>query len=347
LTFGAVVLVVTLAAVTNLGNLFGTTETLYKGAISPVTLNVKLQDQIASAKAQRYLPSVVTSISGLGNDFPDWWYNKGCFVKFGNNSPLGGRPSTCYWGDKTAKKTIVLFGDSNAYMWMEMLHRLGVREHYRVELLARAGCEVANIPMWDDSIQGPGRNCTLFRQWALRHIQATHPFAVLVADYEYGTKRDYSATNIAPTTYTNALKDTIRVIKASRAKAIFIQTPPPIYQVPTTCLSVHSGNIQSCGVSTTCLVTNPPSGGSCRFPSGTDRTFTYERLDEYAVESAGGDFLSDRSWFCESGWCPPVINHMIVYRDQFHISASYANFLNRVFGYKLDGFGIPPQLSAN
>jgi hypothetical protein len=50
-----------------------------------------------------------------------------------------------------------------------------------------------------------------------------------------------------------------------------------------------------------------------------------------ATEAAGGTFLNTLGWFCFQHQCPTVIGNTIAYRDDSHVSVTYALQLRELF----------------
>lgn len=48
--------------------------------------------------------------------------------------------STCAFGDKTASKTVFLFGDSQAQMWVPAFNVAGTMLHWKIVFVAKDGC---------------------------------------------------------------------------------------------------------------------------------------------------------------------------------------------------------------
>jgi hypothetical protein len=52
------------------------------------------------------------------------------------------------------------------------------------------------------------------------------------------------------------------------------------------------------------------------------------RDEEATVRAAGGYYLDTLWWFCsEFSTCPPIVDNVLVYRDDNHLTATYAGFL--------------------
>ena len=63
--------------------------------------------------------------------------------------------------------------------------------------------------------------------------------------------------------------------------------------------------------------------------------------------AAGAGYINTQPWFCFDLTCADIVDNLLVYRDDNHITATYASWLTPVIGADLedetDGlFGTPP-----
>jgi hypothetical protein len=54
-----------------------------------------------------------------------------------------------------------------------------------------------------------------------------------------------------------------------------------------------------------------------------------------AAADAGAAYVSTAEWFCLDGYCPTVLGELLSYRDQNHVSDTYARYLTEVLGQRL------------
>jgi SGNH domain (fused to AT3 domains) len=75
-----------------------------------------------------------------------------------------------------------------------------------------------------------------------------------------------------------------------------------------------------------CLLGRGATLGSCAFRVTPDELATYSSLQREA-KAAGIGYVRTVQWFCARGLSPTVIGTIITYRDQTHITATYARML--------------------
>ena len=85
----------------------------------------------------------------------------------------------CREGDSTATRTVVLYGDSHAGMWLPPLDLLGRVNGFRVVPLMKMGCAPFDVVQLHRGLPHP--TCDPFRTWALREMRDLQPDVILVA----------------------------------------------------------------------------------------------------------------------------------------------------------------------
>jgi len=69
--------------------------------------------------------------------------------------------------------------------------------------------------------------------------------------------------------------------------------------------------------------------------------------EEAVAAAAGAGYVNTQPWFCFDLTCTVIVNNILVYRDDNHITATYASWLTPVIGADLEVethglFGTPP-----
>jgi hypothetical protein len=65
----------------------------------------------------------------------------------------------------------------------------------------------------------------------------------------------------------------------------------------------------------------------CRQPLHNVINQLGEAAEAITTTKAGGYYVDVQPWFCTSITCPMIIGNLEVFRDDNHITATYANFL--------------------
>jgi hypothetical protein len=231
-----------------------------------------------------------------------------------NTSQPTSHPVDCVYGDRTARKTVVLFGDSHAAMWLPGLDVAARRARIKAILMSRPGCPAPAVHIWNLENQSPDRGCDIWRSWAIAHIKQLHP-AMLVVTSLYFYPLDFSRSLITDREWDSGLSATLANLRSGSARAVVLGDIPYMSQSPPDCLAAHSGDIGACATSEPRAVLKAHDDGE----SATAR-------------AAGAAYVNVTPWFCAQEICPSVVGTIAAYRDKAHISATYSRWLGVALG---------------
>ena len=221
----------------------------------------------------------------------------------------------CLFGDLSARRTIVLFGDSHARMWLPALVPYAKSSHFKVVLLWLSGCPAAAVSVWNLTTGVPFATCDTWRTSTIALIDTLRPALVLIASH---TTRVY--TSKGPTkVFTSAQWEkgdeaTIRALKNGRTKIALIGDIVGLTLDVPTCLAAHPTAVR------TCSVANPNPA--------VPRFYKAEAL---AAKATHVTYLNPIPWLCTKK-CSTVIGHFLVYTNNNHICLVFAEYLSTVFG---------------
>jgi hypothetical protein len=105
------------------------------------------------------------------------------------------------------------------------------------------------------------------------------------------------------------LQGTVNALTSRNITPILMEdTPYPGQDVPT-CLSRHYTNVHLCSASI----------------GNGYRPDMFEMMNDF--DAAGVNVLWVRDWFCTLTACPTVVGNLLVYRDDNHMTVSYASYI--------------------
>jgi SGNH domain (fused to AT3 domains) len=222
----------------------------------------------------------------------------------------------CVFGDTSSKRTVVLFGDSHAHMWLPAIAPDALAAKMRLVLLWKPGCPADDVSVWFVNLEMVDKSCNAFRAKSIADIQHLHPAVVLMASRTSdvpvaGNTLDVDAT------WTSAAEATINALQSSTTKVAIIQDITIFNSELPHCLRVNSTAVQRCSA-----------------PSPNPRTRPRFTDEQAAAASTGALYVLTQKWLCTSV-CSPVIGKMVAYFNNEHISATYSEFLSRVLGKEL------------
>jgi hypothetical protein len=221
----------------------------------------------------------------------------------------------CVFGDLAARRTIVLFGDSHARMWLPALVPYAKSSHFKVVLLWLSGCPAATVSVWNLTTGVPFTTCDTWRTNTIALIDTMRPALVLVASH---TTRVYTSkgptTVFTPAQWEKGDKATIRALEKGRTKVALIGDIIGLTLDVPTCLAAHPTEVQACSVANP----NPAVPG-------------FYKAEALAAKATHVPYLNPIPWLCTKT-CSTVIGHFLVYTNNNHITFVFAEYLSTVFG---------------
>lgn len=243
-------------------------------------------------------------------------YTDGCHLDFAPTVPR-----QCVFGDPASHTTIVLFGDSKAGQWFPALERLAVAHRWRLVSITKSACTVADVSVWNTAAGRVYRECSRWRANALARIAAERPSLVVVSDDRfYELAINGAAVPVAQDVglWDAGLARTLTRLLAVAGSVVLIgDTPRSRVDVPV-CLAAHRTNARACAT-----------------PAGQAIDQGWLAADRATAASAGAQFIDPSAWVCPSDPCPPIIGHLLVYRERDHLTAAFAASLAPVLASDL------------
>ncbi len=237
-------------------------------------------------------------------------YDRGCQADF-----LSVDVPACVMGKKSARTTMVVFGDSHAAAWAPALDMVAVDRGWRMIPITKAGCPAADFPVFNPNLERPYPECAQWQDNALARIRSLQPELVVVAnraDYHVASA-DGESVRLADSA--QAVADgTARMLlrlQALGTRVVFLRDPPkPGFDVPA-CVSKHRDDYAACDL---------------------PRSKVVERDDPLlaAAHGVGGvDLIDLTETLCPASadTCPVVQGNILRYRDSNHLTATYARSL--------------------
>jgi peptidoglycan/LPS O-acetylase OafA/YrhL len=258
---------------------------------------------IVDAASMTGLPGNLTpSLERAISDMPIIYRNN-CHAGF---SAL--RPKKCVFGDKTSSVVIGLYGDSHAAQWFPAFEKVAIKRKWKLITYTKRGCPPAEIPTFSSVLGKVYKECAPWRRNVLDQMVADGVQVVFVAYFE----RLLSASTRKPMwqkEWREGLQGTVTELESRGIKPVLMQdTPYPGQDVPT-CLSRSYTEIQEC--------------------SPNMRTAYRDDMNQMMVDfdRTGQQVLWVRNWFCITTSCPTVVGSVLVYRDDNHMTVTFASLI--------------------
>ncbi len=306
----------------------GAENTTNPAAAAAQSLTNQVQTDVAQSVGTQDVPANLTpTLADAASDEAAPFVD-GCFNSFTDNSV-----NACNYGDVSAppSKTVVLFGDSHALMWFPAFDSLANEYGWHLIAQSKATCPPIDITVYSPDLGGWYTGCNQWRAAVVARIQALHPALVVIGfSREYGIPDDRVVVDGAA--WIQGLSSMMTTLRATGAQVVLMgDVPYPQSGLVPDCLSAHLTDATACTMPKQYPYFNPSGVGQ----------------EEAAAAAAGAGYIDTQPWFCAGNTCAVIVNNILVYRDDNHITDTYASWLTPVIGADLEVatkglFGTPP-----
>ena len=223
------------------------------------------------------------------------------------------QPRDCTFGDSAGAITVALVGDSHTSQWFPAVERIAVERGWRLVTFTKYDCRFMDIRMYSAILKREYTECPTWREIVIGRLQALQPQLVIV-----GVSRFPAVINQADDDAVRQGELLARVLAQVPGKiAILVDTPRFPFDVPG-CLSGHAGDVRACAVA-----------------RATAFLSRHRILERTAAKIAGASLIDLSDTICPWDSCPVVLNGMIEYRDNHHLTATFAASLAEAFAATL------------
>ncbi|MEX1141670.1 MAG: SGNH hydrolase domain-containing protein [Thermoleophilaceae bacterium] len=226
-------------------------------------------------------------------------YDDGCMI-----DQREMRWPTCVYGKRKSRKTVVLFGDSQAMQWFPPLRRLARRHGWRLIGRTRAGCPPAAVNF--------ASRCNKWRKETLRRIERHDRPDVVVTGtgvvYEVIEGGRRLGLKASRRIQRKGLARTLRRLRRTGAKVRVMKTLSWAPFDAVACVEKRMKRLRRCA-----------------FDRKQPMNAVFEARATKRVK--GAKLIDARDRICLPRICPAVIDGMLVYRDPKHLSATFARSL--------------------
>jgi hypothetical protein len=215
----------------------------------------------------------------------------------------------CTYGDPTGKRLLVIFGNSYAGMWLTSIRYAAARAGWRVRIYYDPGCPAPDLTFYASGV--PDYGCNKFRTAAIKAIRTLHPAMVVVASPSLSqlVGKDAIATSAQ---WETGYSETLSLLKMTGTQLVLMGDIPILAEDDATCLAAHESNVKG-----------------CMTPIAQAETGVYLSAEEQAAAANGALYVPTTQWMCAQ-LCVPIVGHIRVYNDRYHMSATYAKYLSGV-----------------
>jgi len=220
----------------------------------------------------------------------------------------------CEGGDPDGEVTVVLTGDSHAGQWWPALDAAGKDRGWKLYIVGKNGCPLANVEITKASGAEPWPECAQWQHDAVGAVLKLKPDLVVFAN----AAQAYRSTKVSMREgflekWGVGVETTISRLAAD-APVLMLGESPTLSADPETCLSENMHDVAACSTPIKRAV-NPD----------------IQALNKQVASAAGAAYFDPTNLLCTST-CPMMTYNMIMYRDAGHLSATYSASLAPVVG---------------
>ncbi len=205
-------------------------------------------------------------------------------------------------------------------MWFPAIEHLASEKHDALVVMAKATCPPIDITIFSPELGRAYTECNEWHAAELQRMTALRPAVVILGfSREYGIADDHVVVD-GPA-WLSGLDEMITTVERDTGARVVLlgDDPYPQQSVPD-CLSQHLDDTPACAIPKHYPYYNP--GGIAE--------------EEAVAASTGAGYVDTDPWFCISSTCSVIMGNVLIYRDDNHITATYANWLTPVIGAHLN-----------
>lgn len=227
----------------------------------------------------------------------------------------------CPSGDTKATTTVVIYGDSHAAQWLKPLSAMAKQHHIKLIPLTKAGCMPADVHLRYKGIAYD--QCDTYRTWAMQQIKQIKPKLVILSGLLDTPILDPDTGKEMPGAKgTKLFKDgaarTLEKLHSLTDEVDIISDQSRLPKDAGTCLGSRTANLSTCA------------------ESPDKVTVARDAVWKSTAAKHGADYINMQPWECHDDVCPIVVDGTIVYRDDHHLTTTYAERLRPVLAEKID-----------
>lgn len=219
----------------------------------------------------------------------------------------------CASGDTGSSTTVALIGDSHAAMWEPALQSVAQQHGWRLETMAKVTCPLMKLPIVSPYLGREFTECKQWRAGVLARVQQERP-ALVVLDMvrRYGADFGFVSYDRA---WLDGLTTLVSQLRGTGARVLVLGPVPDPHSTVPTCLSAHMDDAAACSPD--------------RAKAVNDKGVAAEYA---AVQAGGGQYVDLTEFFCTDRRCPVIVGNTLVFFDDNHITAEYAQLMSPILG---------------
>ncbi len=282
-----------------------TTTTVVTGPPTPISMaGVVAPQPIIDALKTKVVPDNLTpSLSGAVND-TSIIYENDCHQFFKKTLKPG-----CVFGDPKGTTTVALFGDSHTAQWFVTLNEIAKARHWKLLSLTQGGCPVIEVLTYNRLNKSVYKHCQPWREAVFKYMREQNVDVVVMSQYvRYQDAK--SGLIVTPDQWRVGLNALYSRLQADGITPVMFADTPDPPGVPAACLYRNRKAVQNCTAK----------------EENTTLPDVMTTIEEVSTDH-GVSAVFPARWLCYEGKCPVVLGNILMYRDDNHISNTFAKWL--------------------
>jgi hypothetical protein len=252
--------------------------------------------------------SIRPSLGKAATDYEQPWHDN-CLGWQGTTSPVVS--SRCIYGNPNGTYTVAMVGDSHASALFPGVNAVAKAHGWKLIPYLKIDCSFLDFTdlMWFGPPMTTYPQCMTWNTVVLGRLQKSPPDLIIISMSRWIFTNSNAEENVSA--QSNSLIRMIRKLPSS-SKVVIIQDPPlPTAEKVPDCLSTYLSDWRKCAYTRT---------------RGFGSAMGSRELA--ASKATGAGLINLTSAVCPgTGNCPVVINGMIAWRDEHHLTATFATSL--------------------
>ncbi|MFD5601036.1 acyltransferase family protein [Leucobacter sp. NPDC058333] len=262
-------------------------------------------DQSAGVVSDTVPGGFVPSAVAARDDNPIVYAN-GCHADQGKTVDPG-----CTLGAADGDVTIALVGDSHAANWVPALDAVAQEQGWRLRVFTKSSCAFANIMIAGGNGK-PYVNCQDWNRKVLNILAEEQPALVITANAAGRSVWDEAPLSAEESAqaFSQGLHRTWTRLEDQGIPVVAIRDVPDMGIDIPECVSANPDQLSSCSRDRSLAVDDRP----------------YPEPDA-AAGISNASVIDMNAWICPTDRCPAVIGNVLIWRDNQHLTATYARSL--------------------
>jgi peptidoglycan/LPS O-acetylase OafA/YrhL len=230
----------------------------------------------------------------------------------------------CEFGDPEGDITIGLLGDSHAAQWFAPIERIAIDNGWRLIAHTQGGCPIIDTVTWNRGAGTYLTQCAPWRDAVIDEFELADVDVVILSQH-WGLLTGPEGKAVSAETWRDTLPDVFDAIRAIGAEPVLILDSPDPYDSVPACASANRNDLRAC------------EPGVLRQTERDVRTVAGNIADELDV-----GLIDPHRWVCvdqtpddDTTRCPIVVGDILVYRDNHHLTNTFAEWMTPVLAAEL------------